>query len=147
MLMNYIKIVLRTFRKQRVYSFINLAGLSLGLACFILISLWARHEMSYDRFHVKKDRIFRILNAHDNGTFGRSVSYALGPELERKYPAIEASCRVWPWHRSLVKYQDKKFDEYSFYLTDPTFFTTFTFPFVKGNAETALADLNSIVIT
>jgi len=147
MFMNYIKIVLRTFRKQKVYSFINLAGLSLGLACFILISLWARHEMSYDQFHVKKDRIFRILNANANGTFGRSVSYALGPELEQKYPEIEASCRVWPWHRSLVKYQDKKFDEYSFYLTDPTFFTMFTFPFAKGNAATALADLNSIVIT
>ena len=101
MFMNYIKIVLRTFRKQKVYSFINLAGLSLGLACFILISLWARHEMSYDRFHVKKDRMFRILNANDNGTFGRAVSYALGPELERKYPEIEASCRVWPWHRSM----------------------------------------------
>lgn len=100
MFMNYIKIVLRAFRKQKVYSFINLAGLSLGLACFILISLWARHEMSYDQFHVKKDRMFRILNANDNGTFGRSVSYALGPELELKYPEIEASCRVWPWHRS-----------------------------------------------
>jgi len=147
MFMNYIKIVLRTFRKQKVYSFINLAGLSLGLACFILISLWARHEMSYDQFHVKKDRIFRILNANANGTFGRAVSYALGPELEQKYPEIEDSCRVWPWHRSLVKYQDKKFDEYSFYLTDPTFFTMFTFPFVKGNAATALADLNSIIIT
>jgi len=147
MFMNYIKIVLRTIRKQKVYAFINLAGLSLGLACFILISLWARHEMSYDRFHVKKDRIFRILNANDNGTFGRAVSYALGPELERKYPEIEASCRVWPWHRSLVKYHDKKFDEYRFYLTDPAFFTMFTFPFVKGNAATALADLNSIVIT
>ncbi len=147
MFMNYIKIVLRTIKKQKIYSFINLAGLSLGLACFILISLWARHEMSYDQFHVKKDRLFRILNANDNGTFGRAVSYALGPELEREYPEIEASCRVWPWHRSLVKYQDKRFDEYRFYLVDPTFFTMFTFPFVKGNAETALADLKSIVLT
>jgi putative ABC transport system permease protein len=147
MFMNYIKIALRTFKKEKVYSFINLAGLSLGLVCFILISLWVRHETSYDRFHDKKDRIFRILNANDNGTFGASVSYALGPELERKYPEIEASCRVWPWHRSLVKYQDKRFDEYNIYLTDPSFFTIFTFPFVEGNAETALADLNSIVIT
>jgi len=147
MFMNYIKIVFRTIKKQKIYSFINLAGLSLGLACFILISLWARHEMSYDQFHVNKDRIYRILNAIDNGNFGRSVSYALGPELERKYPEIEASCRVWPWHRSLVKYQDKKFDEYRFYLVDPTFFTMFTFPFIKGNPETALADLESIVIT
>lgn len=147
MFMNYIKIALRTIKKQKVYTFINLAGLSLGLTCFILISLWARHEMSYDRFHVKKDRLFRLLNKIDNGNFGASVSYALGPELEEKYPEVETSCRVWPWHRSLVKSQDKRFDEFRFYLTDPSFFTMFTFPFVRGNPETALADRNSIVIT
>ncbi len=147
MFMSYIKIALRTIKKQKVYTFINLAGLSLGLACFILISLWARHEMSYDRFHVKKDRLFRILNEIDNGNFGASVTYALAPELKAKYPEIEESCRVWPWHRSLVKYQDKRFDESRIYLTDPSFFTIFTFPFVKGNPETALAEMKSIVIT
>ena len=147
MFMSYIKIALRTIKRQKVYSFINLAGLSLGLACFSLISLWARHELSYDQFHVKKDRLYRILNEIDNGNFGASVSYALGPELKIKYPDIEESGRVWPWHRSLVKYQDKRFDERRFYLTDPTFFTMFTLPFVKGNPETALADLNGIVIT
>ena len=79
MFMNYIKIALRTFKKEKVYSFVNLAGLSLGLVCFILISLWVRHETSYDRFHVKKDRIFRILNANANGTFGTSVSFGRDP--------------------------------------------------------------------
>jgi ABC-type antimicrobial peptide transport system permease subunit len=147
MFMNYMKIAMRTIKKQKVYTFINLAGLSMGLACFILISLWARHEMSYDEFHLKEDRLFRTLNKIDNGYFGASVSYALGPELKAKYPDIEESCRVWPWHGSLVKYQDKRFDERRIYLTDPSFFTMFTFPFVKGNPETALADLNSIVIT
>lgn len=147
MLMNYIRITLRILKRQKVYSFINIAGLTLGLACFILISLWARHEMSYDRFHVKKDSLFRILNAIDNGNIGASVSYALGPGLKRKYPEIEDSCRVWPWQRSLVTYKDKKFDELNIYLTDPSFFTMFTFPFVKGNAKTALSDLNSLVIT
>ncbi len=147
MLMNYIRITLRTLNRQKVNSFINIAGLTLGLACFILISLWARHEMSYDRFHVKKDRLFRILNAIDNRNIGASVSYALGPELKRKYPEIEDHCRVWPWQRSLVKYKDKKFDEQNIYLVDPSFFTMFTFPFVKGNAKTALSDLNSLVIT
>ena len=144
---NYFKITLRNFKRQKIYSFVNLAGLSLGLACFILISLWARYELSYDQFHVKKDRIFRILNAIDNGNFGASVSYALGPELEQNYPEIELSCRVWPWHRSLVRYEDNRFDEQDFYLTDPSLFSIFTFPFVKGRPETALADLNSIVIT
>jgi putative ABC transport system permease protein len=147
MFMNYIRISLRNFKRQKVYSFINISGLSLGLACFILISLWVRHEMSYDRFHGKKERIFRLLNAMDNGNFGTSVSYALGPELKDKYPEIEESCRVWPWHHSLVRYQDKNFYEFDFYLTDPSFFSMFSFPLVRGNAETALADTNSIVIT
>jgi len=147
MFINYIRIAMRNFKRQKIYSVINLSGLSLGLACFILISLWVQHEMSYDRFHSKKDRIFRILNAIDDGGVGTSVSYALGPELKEKYAEIEDSCRVWPWHRSLVRYQDKNFDEFRIYLTDPSFFTMFTFPFVKGNAETVLADRNSIVIT
>jgi putative ABC transport system permease protein len=119
----------------------------LGLACFILISLWVQHELSYDRFHAKKDRIYRILNAIDDGGIGTSVSYALGPELKAKYAEVEESCRVWPWHRSLVRYKDKSFDEFNIYLTDPSFFTLFTFPFTKGNAETALSDMNSIVLT
>ncbi|MBN1222012.1 MAG: ABC transporter permease, partial [Candidatus Aminicenantes bacterium] len=147
MFSNYIKVAVRSFKRQKIYSAINLAGLSLGLTCFILISLWVQHEMSYDRFHEKRSRIFRILNAVDDNGFGASVSYALGPELKEKYSGIEESCRVWPWHRSLVRYQDKNFDEFHIYLTDPSFFTMFTFPFVKGNAETALADKNSIVIT
>ncbi len=147
MFMNYVRVALRNFKRQKIYSFVNLSGLSLGLACFILISLWVKHEISYDQFHAKKDRIFRLLNAIDNGYFGTSVSYALGPEIKEKYPEIEDSCRVWPWHRSLVRYQDKNYDEFRIYLTDPSFFTMFTFPFINGNAETALSDLNSIVIT
>jgi len=147
MFRNYFKITLRAIKKQKIYSFINLAGLSLGLVCFILITLWAKHEMSYDQFHINKDRTFRILNAIDNGNFGTAVSYALGPELKVKYPEVEESCRIWPWHRSLIKYQDKNFDEFNFYLADPSMFTIFTFPFIKGNPETALSNLNSIVIT
>jgi len=147
MFMNYIRVALRNFKRQKIYSVINLSGLTLGLASFILISLWVQHELSYDQFHVKKDRIYRILNAIDSGGFGTSVSYALGPELKQKYSEIEESCRVWPWHRSLVKYRDKSFDEFNIFLTDPTFFSMFTFPFIKGNAKTALAAKNSIVIT
>jgi len=145
--MNYLRVAFRNFKRQKIYSVINLSGLTLGLTCFILISLWVQHEMSYDRFHAKKDRIYRILNAIDSDGFGTSVSYALGSELKAKYPEIEESCRVWPWHRSLVRYQDKSFDEFNIYLTDPSFFAMFSFPFVKGNPETALATQNSIVLT
>ena len=147
MFLSYLNIAFRSMKRQKVYSLINIAGLSLGLACFILISLWAYDESRFDHFHNNKDRLFRVLNAIDNGGFGASVSYALGPELERSYPEIEASCRVWPWHRSLVSRGDIRFNEENFYLVDPSFFRMFTFPFARGNPQSALAEMNSIVLT
>lgn len=74
-------------------------------------------------------------------------SWRLGPALKEIYPEIEEYTRVWKWARSLVKHKDKKFDEEDIYLTDPAFFSIFTFPHLKGDPKTALADKNSIVIT
>ncbi|MGB7296953.1 MAG: ABC transporter permease, partial [Candidatus Aminicenantales bacterium] len=147
MLKNYLKIALRNILRQKGYSFINIAGLTLGLACFILIGLWVRDELSFDRFHEKKDRIFRILNKVESGDLIPSPTYALAPALKEEYPEVEEYSRVWPWAESLIRYQDKHFEEKRIYLTDPGFFRMFTFPFLLGDPETALADRNSIVLT
>ncbi len=77
MIKNYLKIALRNILRQKGYSFINIAGLTMGLACFILIGLWVRDELSFDRFHENKDRIFRILNKVESGEFIPSPTYAL----------------------------------------------------------------------
>jgi putative ABC transport system permease protein len=144
---SWIKIALRKIKRQKSTSFLNIAGLTLGMACFILIVLWVRNELSFDKFHANKDRLFRIQNKLSSGSYANSLTYALPPVLKEKYPEVEEVARVWPWHRSLVKYQDKNFDEENFYLTDPGFFKMFSFPFIHGYPETALQDKYSVVLT
>ncbi len=149
MFKNYFKVAVRNLRKHSGYSFINLSGLAIGLACFMLIFLWIRNELSYDKFHENGDRIYRLntANINDSGSINNASSYALGPALIEKYPEIEEHSRVWYWHFGIVKYKDKSFYEKKFYLADPSFFSMFTFTFLKGSPETSLNGLNSIVLT
>ena len=81
MLNSYLKIALRQLRRQRGYSLINILGLTVGMACFILIGLWVQDELSFDRFHEKKEHIFRILNLMQNGDYSAAPTYALSPAL------------------------------------------------------------------
>ncbi len=147
MFRSYLKVALRALRRQKGYSFINIIGLTVGMACFILIGLWVKDELSFDRFHEKKDRIFRIVNKTQGGDFIPSPTYALAPELKSLYQEVEEFSRLWPWYGSLVTYGDKKFEEDNICLTDPGFFRMFTFPFIKGNPDTALKNRDAIVIT
>lgn len=147
MLKNHIKIAFRNLARNKVYSIINLAGLAIGMACCFLIALWILDECSYDQFHEKKDRIFRVNTiSEDYGTMTTS-SWRLGPALKDRYPEISEYSRVWSFHSSPVIYEDKRFIENSFYLADPSFFTLYSFPFVYGRPETSLAELNDIVLT
>ena len=114
---------------------------------FLLIMTWVRNELSYDRFHEKKDRLFMILSRSGDGPTWNSTTYALPPALKAGYPEVEDYARVWPWHDSLVRYGDVCFEEHEITLTDPGFFRMFSFPFVRGNPETALAEKNSLVLT
>ncbi len=147
MLKNYLMIAWRTLRRHKGYSLINITGLAIGLACFILIGLWVKDELSFDRFHQKKDRIYRILNRTQDGQSIYSITYALGPALRERYSEVEESCRVWPYISSPVRYKDKIFEERNIYLADPSYFKIFSFPFIKGDSDTALADKYSVVLT
>jgi putative ABC transport system permease protein len=146
MFRNYIKVALRHIKRRKVYSFITILGLTIGMACFILIGLWVKDELSFDRFHEKKDRIYRILNRMQDGNADFNITYALGPALKAEYPEVEEACRVCLWFGSHVKYQDKIYAENNIYLADPGFFKIFSFPFIKGNPETALSDRYSVVL-
>lgn len=147
MFKNYLKVALRNLIKHKAFSLINISGLAIAMACCILISLWVQEELSYDQFHEKKDRIFRVNTLTKEYGIVTTSSWRLGPALKEFYPEIEDFTRIWPWSRSLVKYKDKKFDERNFFLADTEFFTIFSFPFIKGDPKTALADKNSIVLT
>jgi putative ABC transport system permease protein len=147
MLNSYLKIALRQLRRQRGYSLINILGLTVGMACFILIGLWVQDELSFDRFHEKKEHIFRILNLMQNGDYSATPTYALSPALRDLYPEVQESVRAYPHHTSLVKYKDKSFQEFNFMLTDPGFFRMFTFPFIQGDPDTALESRDAVVLT
>ena len=147
MFRNHSLIALRNFKKHKGYSFINLAGLTIGMTCFLLILLWVQNELSYDRFHENKDRIYRILNKMPDGAYSNSVTYALTPELKEKYGEVAETARVVPWIQSLVEYKNTRFQEDGIYLTDPGFFRIFSFEFIQGSPESALPDTHSLVLT
>lgn len=144
---NYVQTAIRVFRRNRAFSTLNVAGLALGMLAFLLIMTWVRHHLSYDRFHENLDQLFMILSRDGKGATWSTTTYALPPALKEGYPEVEDFARYWPWQGSLVRYKDLRFEEDRITLTDPGFFRMFTFPFIEGNAETALADKNSLVLT
>jgi len=139
--------MLRNFRKNKVFSFINIFGLSLGIACFLLISMWVTDELSYDTFHKKIDRLYRVNTELSDGRIIPNSSLRLGKELQLKYPEIEEYTNFIPWARSLVKYKNKSYDENNIYLVDPAFFSMFSFEFIAGNPADPMPDSYSIIMS
>ncbi|MGD8778590.1 MAG: ABC transporter permease [Ignavibacteria bacterium] len=147
MFTKYLKLTFRNMAKHKGYSFINISGFAVGLACFILISMWVADELSYDKFHKNIDRIYRVNTITGNEKIITSSSLRLGEEMKDKYPEIEAYTNFIPWVRSLLKYKDRVYDEWNIYLVDPAFFKMFTFDFLAGDPNSVLQDRYSIVIT
>ena len=144
---NYFRTATRAIRRNKSFSTINIAGLGLGMLCFLLIMAWVRNELSFDHFHVNRKDLYMILSQAPEGRSWSTTTYALPPVLDAEYPEVTDFARVWPWHASLVKNGNIRFQEDAITLTDPGFFRMFTFPFVRGNPETALQERNSLVLT
>ncbi len=151
LLFNYLKIAIRRARKHKGHSFINLAGLAVGMAACILILIWVQDELSYDRFHKNADQIYRINTEDLSG--GKSFLLAgspapLGQTMRDELPEVLDVTRVqagWPrWNLSLG---ENRFQEEYLAAVDPTFFEIFRFPFISGDPKTALIDRYSIVLT
>ncbi len=151
MLRNYVKIAWRNLVRYKGYTAINIVGLAIGMACCLVIFLFVRDELQYDRFHTKADRIFRITNQLSSE--GRQLQMArtppaYGPTLKRAFPAVEQSVRIFEFgSKELVRYADKKFTEPDILLADSTFFEVFSFPLVQGDPARALREPNSLVVT
>jgi len=144
MIKNYLKIALRNIKNHKTYSFINIMGLAVGMACCILILLWVQDELSFDKFHENHDQIYRTI-PELNGTKFTSNPLALAPTLKENHPEVEKITRICgrSW---LIKFGDKIHYETGA-MVDNDFFKVFTFPLVKGDPETVLANRDSIVIT
>jgi hypothetical protein len=149
MFQNYVKTAWRNLNRQKGYSFLNIAGLAIGMACSFLILLWVGHETSFDRFHANADRIYRVImeESHENGVdIHPWLPFPLGQALRERFPEIIASTRTAS-DNFMVRYMDKTHSELGFLFVDPSFFTLFSFPFTKGNPAKALDDPACIVIT
>jgi len=148
MFKNYIIIAIRNFVRQKLYSFINILGLAVGIACFILIMLWVTDELSYNKFNENYREIYRVINYHsmEGPHFFSNSPNALGPELKEKYPEIIEFAR-YNDYSGIVKYRDKFFNEPLFIYGDPALFQIFSFPLIKGNPETCFDDVYSIAIS
>jgi putative ABC transport system permease protein len=148
MLRNYLKIVLRIIRRHKGYSFINIAGLAMGMACALLILLWIQDELSYDRFHKNGKNIYRIIVENDQGLRSAGTCpIPLSPRLKQVYPEILDSTRFCNgFQEFLVECGDRVFSE-EIGIADPAFFTMFSFPFSKGDPRKALDDPQSLIMT
>lgn len=149
MFKNYFKTAFRNLLHNKIYSFINIAGLSLGLACAMLIMLYVNDEVSYDRFHKNESRIYRIdkETTKDNGDFHYNsyTGYFPGPRFAASIPEIQSFVRFQPGQTDIKTDKDVQSQDISY--VDFNFFSLFTFPLLSGNAATALAQPNSIVLT
>ncbi|MDH5707409.1 MAG: ABC transporter permease, partial [Candidatus Aminicenantes bacterium] len=144
MLKNYIKITWRNIRNNKIYSFINIMGLAVGMACCILILLWIQDELSFDKFHENYSALYRTIPELQDTKFS-SNPLALAAVFKEQYPEVRQITRFC-FRYWLMKYGDKIYNE-SGALVDDDFLKMFTFPLIKGTPETVFASRESIVLT
>ena len=150
MFKNYLKIALRNLVRFKVYSLINIFGLAIGIASCILILLFVRDELSYDKFNEKADQIYRVHSVGKllGSDLNMAVSPApLGETMVSDFPEVIKSARLVPNDKMLIRYKDNVFNETRFYWADSSIFDVFTIPFIKGNPKTALNEPHTIVLT
>ncbi len=150
MLKSYFLVAWRGLRKNRVFSVINVVGLAIGLAVCMLIALYVTHELSYDRYHVNADRIYRLdadLKVGAMGYYSWDSPLPLGPALVKDFPDVETMARVNISPTMLVKKEDQTILEEHAGWADPSLFDVFTLPMLAGNPKTALAEPNTMVIS
>ncbi|MEM6846184.1 MAG: ABC transporter permease [Bacteroidota bacterium] len=163
MFQNYFKIAFRNLTKSKVFSAINVFGLAIGLAASFLITQYIHFESTYDQFHEKIDRVYRVtLSMTKPGEEATSKTTsavnhpAVGPTLKEDFPQVETFARAVPqtifMNASSMTYVDETgqgttFNEDQMYIADPAFLSIFSFPFVAGSAETALAKPQTVAIS
>jgi putative ABC transport system permease protein len=147
---NLIKYSIRSFKRQRGYIIINILGLSIGIACSLLIALYVINEASYDKFNTKKDRIFRtILNGKIGGqeVITSSSPAIMGPTMIREFPEIEDYLRMNGWGPTVIEYNNQNFTEDHNIEADSSFFNFFSIPVLKGDPKTVLNAPHKVVLS
>lgn len=150
MLKNVVKVLVRQFCKNKLYSFINLIGLAIGIASCFLILVWVNHELNYDQYHEDADRIFRVCGRGKLNDNELNMAYSPAPmarTLKADIPEVDAAVRLFDPREVLLSEGGRRFTEKKFLFAENTVFDVFTFPFVKGQKADALSEPHSMVLT
>ncbi len=150
MLKNYFKIAIRNILRNKLISFINILGLSLGMVISLLLLIWAQDEIMYDRFHENIDNIYQLSMINEDtspATAGRTIPYKLIPVSRTGYSEIKNATRIRYTGDVVLSAEDKKFKEDNFVFAEPNFLEMFSFPLISGDPQTALTEPTSIIIT
>lgn len=152
MIANYAKVAFRSLRRDQLNTAISTLGLFIATLCAMVIYLAISHETSYDAFHENADRIYRVnfeISSDQNSRLMANVGPPLGPAIETFYPEVEAAVRFRYEPTTIIATEDgrKRFYEDKIFYADPSVFDIFTYPLAQGDPQTALSEINNIVIT
>ncbi|GEO04560.1 ABC transporter permease [Adhaeribacter aerolatus] len=152
MFRNYLKIAFRNMLRHKVYSFINLFGLTVGLTCCLLITLYITNELSYDKYHAKADRIYRVTRnfVNQDGTVNLhlgNIAPPFGPLLKSYFPDLKEVVRVLQNNAVVAVNPERTFNEEDIFFAEPAFFKIFTVPLLSGNPAKALNEPNTVMMT
>jgi putative ABC transport system permease protein len=150
MILNFFKVAFRNMKKYKSYSFINVVGLAIGLACVFLIYLFVQDELSYDRFYPQSENIYRVAVKAKMGerkSNYNTICAPFSPAAQSDFPEVKYAVRTNFRDNILFSYKEKQFVENKLLITDSTFFEVFERPFIYGDPETALHGSGNIVLT
>ena len=150
MIRNYFKIALRNVLKHKFFSLINILGLTIGMTSCLFIYIFVRDELSFDKFHVGYENMYRVGLEGKIGTQEINVStssYPVAAAMQTNIPGIEKTVRLWPRESTVMKNGDKVFTEKDVYFADSTFIEFFSFKLIQGDASNALREPNTVVLT
>src|SRR5215217_6565785 len=151
MLRNYFKIAWRNIRKNKVFSFINIAGLAIGMAACLLILQYVSFELSFDRFNENANNLYRVTNdRYQNGKLVQhgTITYsAISTALKNEYPEVINNVRVEPFNEQVLTYGDKKIGDQKALLVDNSFLSMFSYPFIAGDKKDGLKEPDNVVLT
>jgi putative ABC transport system permease protein len=150
MIKNLIKTAVRHILKHFGYSILNILGLTLGVTSALFLIIYIADEISYDRYHEKADRIYRVsstIKEPDDQFTWIVAQIPFGPQVVKDYPEVQSSVRFLNMPRALYKFEDKEFNEENFYYVDSTLFDIFTYKVIKGEVKSALLSPKKIILT
>jgi putative ABC transport system permease protein len=151
MLKNYITIAVRHFRKNKIFSFLNITGLAIGMAACLLILQYVSFKLSYDQFHHEAEQIYRVVNdRYQNGKLiqhGTITYSAIGKAMNDDFEEVIQNTRVVPGGEKIIFYNDKKLSEENTLFAENSFFSMFSFPLLSGNETGVLKDPYTVILS